>query len=113
MPPRSSIPSRIALAIASGILEWSFQHGFIVLRTSHLRPLARLIRRRQKKHESLKAALYHNGKIAVLSIFLNIMPLIALGALLVLNLQTRNLGTVSTHITTRIQFVATSLEVLI
>lgn len=113
MPPRPSIPTQFTQAILSGILDWSSQYGFSILRILHLHPLGQVLRRYRRKHESPKVALYHNRKIAVLSIFLHITPLTSVIFLMILNLKTRNFGNVSTSITTALQFVAKWLEILI
>jgi hypothetical protein len=112
MPRRPAIPTYFIQSTLSGILDWWYQNGFNVLRILHLHPVAQVLRRFRRNRESPKVALYHDRRIAFLSIFLHIVPLTSVIILMILNLKTTNFGNVSTSITTALQFLAKWLEVL-
>jgi hypothetical protein len=81
MPPRPSMPTHFIQSILSGILDCSSQYGFRMLRILRLHPLGQALRRYRRKHESPKVSLYHNRKIAVISIFLTSYHLLQLSSL--------------------------------
>lgn len=113
MPPRPSIPAQFTQYMFSAILDWTSQYGLSLLRILRIHPLAQILRRYRRKYEPPKVALYNDRRIAILSIFLHIIPLTSAVVLVTLNLQTIDFGSVSTSMTTAIQFVAKWLEILI